>query len=259
MSHVGWKDGDALKKVALVTGCGGGIGGAVCALLAERGWSVVGVDVRKGETPAAVRFIEADLGDPEVPRRVCLDVASHEKELHALVNNAAVQMCSPIVETSAAEIDRVMAVNVRAPMLLMRHALSMLERSGGAVVNVSSVHAVATSRDIAAYAASKGALVALTRAAALEFGERGVRVNAVLPGATDTPMLRAGLSRSHAGAGGMDERLTTLSRRHAVGRVGRAEEIARAIAFLADGGESGFVTGESLVVDGGALARLSTE
>lgn len=245
--------------MALVTGCGGGIGGAVCALFVERGWVVVGVDVRRGETPSGVRFIEADLGDAEAPRRVCAEVMANEKSLDALVNNAAVQVCGPIVETSAADIDRVMAVNVRGPMLLMRHGLSMLERSGGAVVNVSSVHAVATSRDIAAYAASKGALVALTRAAALEFGERGVRVNAVLPGATDTPMLRAGLARSHAGSGGLDERLTVLSRRHAVGRVGRAEEIAKAIMYLADGEQSGFVTGESLVVDGGALARLSTE
>lgn len=248
-----------MKKVALVTGCGGGIGGAVCAAFLERGWSVVGVDVRKGETPGGVRFVEADLADAETPRRICADVMAQEKSLDALVNNAAVQACGPIVETTAADIDRVLAVNLRAPMLLMRHALAMLEKSGGSVVNVSSVHAVATSRDIAAYAASKGGLAAVTRAAALEFGERGVRVNCVLPGATDTPMLRAGLARSHAGSGGLSERLTVLSRRHVLGRVGRAEEIAKAIVFLADGEQSGFVTGESLVVDGGALARLSTE
>ncbi|MDO8755759.1 MAG: SDR family oxidoreductase, partial [Anaerolineales bacterium] len=130
---------------------------------------------------------------------------------------------------------------------------------GGAVVNVSSVHAVQTSANIAAYAASKGGLLALTRAMAIEFAPDHIRVNAILPGAVDTPMLRAGLGRGHLGQGDMQERLDNLARRTVIGRVGRPEEIAHAIYFLADHEQSSFMTGQSMIVDGGATARLSTE
>ena len=118
---------------------------------------------------------------------------------------------------------------------------------------------MATSRDIAAYAASKGGLVALTRAMALELAADSIRVNAVLPGAVDTPMLHAGLARDHVAGGTVQERMSELGKRTVMGRVGRPEEIAQAILFLADGQRSSFVTGQTLIVDGGATARLSTE
>jgi NAD(P)-dependent dehydrogenase (short-subunit alcohol dehydrogenase family) len=132
-------------------------------------------------------------------------------------------------------------------------------RGGGAIVNVSSVHAVATSKDIAAYAASKGGMLALTRAMAIEFAPVNVRVNAILPGAVDTPMLRAGLNRDHAGRGSLEERLENLARNTVSGKIGTPAEIAQAIFFLADGELSSFMTGQALIVDGGATARLSTE
>jgi len=152
-----------------------------------------------------------------------------------------------------------MACNVRSVFLAVQRALPMLTASGGAVVNISSVHAVATSSGIAAYAASKGALMALTRAMALEFGEQGVRVNAVLPGAVDTPMLHAGLSRGHVSGDTTFELVRGLGRKHVLGRVGQPEEIGQTILFLADSTKSSFMTGQSIVVDGGATARLSTE
>ena len=130
---------------------------------------------------------------------------------------------------------------------------------GGAIVNVSSVHAVATSANISAYAASKGGLLALTRAMAIEFAPDNIRVNAILPGAVDTPMLRAGLDRDHAGGGSMLDRLENLARKTVNGRIGRPEEIAHTIYFLADNAQSSFMTGQALIVDGGATARLSTE
>ena len=126
-------------------------------------------------------------------------------------------------------------------------------------MNVSSVHAVATSADIASYAASKGALLALTRAMAIEFAGDDVRVNAILPGAVDTPMLEAGLSRGHVGGSTMDERKADLASRTVIGRVGKPEEIAKAIYFLADNEHSSFMTGQQVIVDGGATIRLSTE
>ncbi len=126
-------------------------------------------------------------------------------------------------------------------------------------MNVSSVHAVATSANIAAYAASKGGLLALTRAMAIEFATDQIRVNAILPGAVDTPMLHAGLNRSHTRGDSLDRRLENLAHKTVIGRVGTPAEIAHAIYFLADETQSSFMTGQALIVDGGATARLSTE
>lgn len=152
-----------------------------------------------------------------------------------------------------------MAANLRAAYLTSKVAYRWLEEAKGAIVNVSSVHAVATSVKIAGYAATKGGLLALTRAMALEFSKDGIRVNAVLPGAVDTEMLREGLARGHLEDGSLEDQLAALGARTPLGRVGEPREIARAILFLADPEQSSFITGQSLIVDGGATARLSTE
>ena len=112
---------------------------------------------------------------------------------------------------------------------------------------------------VPAYAASKGGLLALTRAMAIEFARDNIRVNAILPGAVDTPMLRAGLQRGHLGGVDIKERLKNLAQKTVNGRVGKPEEIAHAIYFLVDDEQSSFMTGQGLIVDGGATARLSTE
>ena len=180
--------------------------------------------------------------------------------LNALLNNAAVQIAKPLLETTVDEWDCVMENNLRSVFLSVKLAHPLFRAAGGgAIVNVSSAPAVATSANIAAYAASKGGLLALTRAMAIEFAPDNIRVNAILPGAVDTPMLRAGLGRGHVGQGDMQERLDNLARKTVSGKVGTPEEIARAIYFLADNEQSSFMTGQALVVDGGATARLSTE
>jgi len=130
---------------------------------------------------------------------------------------------------------------------------------GGAIVNVSSVHAIATSANISAYAASKGGLLALTRAMAIEFAPDNIRVNTVLPGAVDTPMLRESMKRGQFDEGSIQMRLDNLANKTVNGRVGTPREIAQSIYFLADNTQSSFMTGQALVVDGGATARLSTE
>jgi len=177
-----------------------------------------------------------------------------------LVNNAAVQVSKPLLETSIEEWNTVIASNLSSVFLAVKLAHPLFKTAGGGViVNVSSVHAIATSANIAAYAASKGGLLALTRAMAIEFAPDNIRVNAVLPGAVDTPMLRAGLNRGHLSGGNITERLDNLARKTVNGRIGRPEEIAHAIYFLADETQSSFMTGQALVIDGGATARLSTE
>jgi glucose 1-dehydrogenase len=251
------------RPTVLITGVLGGIGSAIATVFSGEGWQVVGVDVAApppGIVPATDRRIQADIADPAAVTGILESVKETEGRLDALVNNAAIQIAKPFEQTTLEEWDWLMSVNLRAPFWCIHQALPLLEASGrGAVVNISSVHAVATSRRIAAYAASKGALGALTRALAVELADRGIRVNAVLPGAVDTPMLRAGFSRGHLRGENLEEQLREFYKRQNLGRIARPEEIAQAVLVLADHERSAFVTGESLVVDGGATIRLSTE
>ncbi|HTL29758.1 MAG TPA: SDR family oxidoreductase [Tepidisphaeraceae bacterium] len=249
-----------MKRVVAITGVAGGIGRATARVFYEAGWLIVGIDRREPDGLDEIhRFVQADISETEAPHQVFESIIAREGRLDALVNNAALQICKPIVETTAEDWDAVISCNVRSVFLSMKQAYVLLKKAGGAVVNVSSVHAVATSCGIAAYAASKGALLALTRAAALEFGPDGVRVNAVLPGAVDTPMLHAGLGRGHVQGDTTAKLVRGLGKKHVMGRVGKPQEIGQTILFLADSERSSFMTGQALIVDGGATARLSTE
>ncbi len=203
------------KRILLITGAAGGIGRATVDLFAQQGWKVIGVD-RKPQTdefPSNGIYIQADISQPEQLEEIYEQVSDFTDSLDAVVNNAAVQICKPLIETTAEEWDRVMASNLRSVFLGSKLAYPLLKaKGGGAIVITSSVHAVATSANIAAYAASKGGLLALTRAMAIEFAPDDIRVNAILPGAVDTPMLRAGLNRGHVGEGGVLDRLENLAK-----------------------------------------------
>lgn len=250
---------DVGPRTVLLTGVARGIGRACASAFRVAGWRTVGVDRDAPDGDVVDRFMRADLADADGLSAIVESIEATEGRLDAVVNNAALQVCRPFSELTLEDWDRVMAVNVRAPFWLVHEALPLLERARGAVVMVSSVHAVATSREILPYATSKGALATMTRGMALDLADRGVRVNAVLPGAVDTPMLRDGFSRGHIGEADVEAQLEEFGRRHPVGRVGRPDEIAQAILYLADGERSSYVTGASLVVDGGVTARLSTE
>lgn len=248
-----------MKPVAVISGVAGGIGAATAKLFSASGWSVIGADRRQASVSSLDEFMRADLGEEAEARAFFAMVADRARRIDALVNNAAVQVCKPLHDMEAAEWDEVMRSNVRSVYLATRFSHALLRGHASAIVNVSSVHALASSPGIAAYAASKGAVLAMTRALAVELAPDRIRVNAVLPGAVDTPMLRAGLSRSGPPAAGDTERLEQLSARHPLGRIGKPEEIAEAVLYLADAMRSSFVTGQTLVVDGGATCRLSTE
>ena len=250
------------SRTMLITGAAGGIGRATVKLFADKGWRVIGVDrATFGEPfPDNGLFIQSDISIGENLESIFSQARAFTETLHALVNNAALQIAKPILETTVEEWDSVMASNLRSVFLGIKLAHPLLKAAGGgAIVNVSSVHAVATSADIAAYAASKGGLLALTRAVAIEFAPDNIRANAILPGAVDTPMLRAGLSRGHVSGDDIVARLDNLARKTVSGRIGTSEEIAHAIYFLADETQSSYMTGQALIVDGGATARLSTE
>jgi len=250
------------QRVVLITGSAGGIGKACVELFAANGWRVIGIDVNDfgAGFPSSGLFIQADISRPDEFRTIFDKVSAFTHDLHALVNNAAVQVSKPLVETTVEEWDKVIATNLRPVFLSARYLHPLLVSAGeSAIVNMSSVHAIQTSASIAAYAASKCGILALTRAMAIEFAGDNIRVNAVLPGAVDTPMLRSGLDRGHLSGPSVNERLDNLARKTVNGRVGKPAEIAQAVYFLADGKQSSFMTGQALVVDGGATARLSTE
>jgi NAD(P)-dependent dehydrogenase (short-subunit alcohol dehydrogenase family) len=248
-----------MGKTVVITGVAGGIGRATAGLFLKSGWRVFGVDSTVAVPPlAGMRLFTCDLAKAVQTEKVFTTICKEAGKIDALVNNAALQICKPVSRMEVAEWDDVMAVNLRSVFVAVRSILKHMT-AGASIVNIASVHAVATSSNISAYAASKGAVLALTRALAVELAPRDIRVNAVLPGAIDTPMLKKGLGRGHLEGGTLQERMAALAARTPLGRIGRPEEIGQAILFLADQERSSFMTGQVLVVDGGATARLSTE
>jgi NAD(P)-dependent dehydrogenase (short-subunit alcohol dehydrogenase family) len=249
-------------RIVLVTGASGGIGRATVEVFNKYGWKVIGVDRQPfGDGfPGNGLFIQSDVSIGDNMQSIFDEVQTYTDHLDALVNNAAIQVSKPIVETTIEDWDAVMASNLRSLFLGTKLAYPLLKKGGGgAVVNVSSVHAVATSKNISAYAASKGGQLAFTRAIAIELAPDNIRANAILPGAVDTPMLREGLSRGQHSGGDTLTRLENLAQKTVIGRVGTPQEIGEAIYFLADNERSSFMTGQALIIDGGATTRLSTE
>jgi NAD(P)-dependent dehydrogenase (short-subunit alcohol dehydrogenase family) len=234
-----------MSPVVVVTGAAGGIGSATCDVLRDYGWEVIPMDLRRVEDP---RALQIDIADSAA----VTEALSALPRVDALVNNAAVQLFKSLLDTTVEEWDAIAAVNIRGAFVCLKALHRQLAETRGSVVNVSSVHASATSHSIAAYAATKGGLAAFTRAAAIEMAPLGVRVNAVLPGAIDTPALREGFSRRA-------DAEQTLIDQTPLKCIGNPRDIAQAIAFLIDRDRSAFITGQEFAVDGGALARLSTE
>jgi NAD(P)-dependent dehydrogenase (short-subunit alcohol dehydrogenase family) len=250
-----------MAKTVLITGAAEGIGRATVETFVRAGWQVVAVDQKEAESfPHGVLYAREDISAPTALAGLYDWLSDEVDQLHALVHNAAIQVTKPLLETTLEEWDQVFNVNLRSVFISTRLAHPLLKAAGGAaVVNVSSVHALATSENIAAYAASKGGLLALTRAMAIEFAKDQIRVNAILPGAVDTAMLRSGLSRGHLDRADEMAQLRELREKIVMGRIGQPQEIARAIYFLVDNDLSSYMTGQALIVDGGAVSRLSTE
>ena len=242
------------EKTVLITGAAGGIGSATVDVFAELGWRVLAVDRRElgRDLPANVEFIQTDIAEPaNIEELAAIVQRLASAGLDVLVNNAALQVAKALADTELDEWEAQIAVNLRAPWLITKALYPLIEMVGGAVVHVSSVHALQTSAELGAYAASKGGLMAMMRTMAIEYAPT-VRVNAVLPGPVDTMMLRDGLKR-----GGQSRE--KLEQKVLLKRIAEPAEIARAIYFLADNQQSSYITGQSLVVDGGAMARLSIE
>lgn len=239
-------------RSVVITGATGGIGAALCTAFRKAGYRVVGCDVRDG-VPECDEFLRFDLRALSGSDKDRTGILGRIREavggntLSALVNNAAVQVLGKVESLTPADWQATFETNVTAAFLLTQGLLAELERGKGSVVNVASVHANLTKPGFVAYATSKAALVGLTRSMAVDLGGR-VRVNAVLPAATGTPMLLAGFE-------GKPAELETLGAMHPAGRIARPEEVAAVAVFLASDAAS-FMTGASIAVDGGVGARL---
>lgn len=249
--------GSMMGRRAIVTGGASGIGRATAELLAAEGARVAVADIDEvGAHAVAVACgpdsiaLGIDVAAAEDCRRAVERVAETFGGLDVLVNNAGIIRRADVVETTEDEWDRVMAVNVRSVYLMSRFAIpAMIAGGGGAIVNTGSGWGLKGGARAASYCASKGAVVNLTRAMAIDHGPDGVRVNCVCPGDTDTAMLRSEAEQLGEAEGAF---LADAASRP-LQRVGTPEDIARAIVYLASDAAA-FVTGSVLVVDGGGLA-----
>jgi meso-butanediol dehydrogenase/(S,S)-butanediol dehydrogenase/diacetyl reductase len=239
-------------RVAIVTGAASGIGAATAAAFAREGAHVVGFDVdrERGAAMAAATggtFVAVDVADDAALERAIADAARAHGRLDVLVGCAFQTAVGPVERLGLAEWRRTLDVTLTAVFGGLRAAVPLMRRSGGgAVVNVASISGLAGDRGLAAYNAAKAGVVNLTRTAALELASAGIRVNAVCPGLIDTPALQRAFGR-------LPERAAAARAAIPLGRFGTADEVAAAIVFLA-APEAAYITGTTLVVDGGLTA-----
>jgi NAD(P)-dependent dehydrogenase (short-subunit alcohol dehydrogenase family) len=250
---------DLKDKVAIVTGGATGIGEAAARKLGAEGAAVAIFDVNcdAGQNTATVirksgarcDFFACDVGQASEVARAVQAVVAKYSHLDILVSNAGIQDYGDVVTTTEQAWDHLMDVNLKGCFLVAKFAVPhMLTRPHAAIVIVGSVQSMTAMANSVAYVTAKHGLLGLTRAMALDYAQKGIRVNSVCPGAIDTPMLRSAASLDPD----PEKVIRTCDRMHAMGRIGRSEEVADAIVYLASPRAS-FITGAALVVDGGML------
>ena len=248
-------------QVAIVTGASGGMGRAVALAFAAAGASVVAADLTEdagretveqiGQEGGRAVFVPTDVSDAAAAEALVARATSHFGRLDCAVNAAAIEgERGPLHEVDDDVFDRIIAVNLRSIFLCMKHEIvAMLAGGrGGAIVNIASTNSFRPQPHQSAYTASKHGVLGMTRNAAVDYGAEGIRINAICPGAIDTPMLRAAMERRGRQPEEVAGRLSLL------GRFGQPDEIAQASLWLCSD-ESSFTTGHALAVDGGYLAR----
>lgn len=255
-------DGMRLQgKTAVVTGAGAGIGRAIARAFAEEGANVVVADINSraaeetaksiAEAGGTALAVHTDVADPHSVERLVKATLDRFRSVHVLVNNAAIQVNKKIEDTSVEEWNRQMAVNVGGVFLCSKYFLPHLRAVRGSIVNMSSVNGTFVEPMCAGYCATKAAILAFTKALAIDHGGEGLRVNAICPGYID-----AGLAEGYFMAQpDADAARAQAGKLHALKRIGKPEEVARVAVFLASD-ESSFMTGSAVMVDGGFSSGL---
>lgn len=244
-------------KVALITGGASGIGEATAHLFAREGARVAVADysVRGRECADAINaaggqsiFLQVDVSDSKQVTRMVDEVLRQYERIDVLFNAAGVLYYGTLLDTDEQSWNRVLSINLTGTFLCCRAVLPhMIRQGGGSIINVAStVGAHDACPNAAAYVTSKAGVTLLTKAIAIDHAKQGVRANALVPGATDTPMIRSALT---------EESLEQLKASHPIGRFGRPQELANAALFLASD-EASFVTGSAMYVDGGQAAKV---
>lgn len=236
-------------KVALVTGGRMGIGLAIAERLREDGARVF--TAQRGQD-AAFEGIEADLADPSVPAGVMDEVVARAGRLDILVNNAGFMQEARAEDMTLEAWNRMIAVNLTAPFLLIKAALPHLRATRGAIVNIGSIEGIGCNPHHAAYSATKAGLHGLTRAIAVDHGAEGIRCNAVAPGWIDTDLAEVYID-SFPDPAAFRARIGQI---HPVGRTGKTRDVAGLVAWLASD-EAGFMAGQVVTIDGGRMVKLS--
>ena len=248
------------SKVAIVTGAASGIGRATALLFAREGASVVAVDLKEtggkqlaDEIRASggrAKFVHADVSRSDDCQRVVDSAVAEFGGIDILFNNAGIIRRATVLDLSEEDWDRVIDVNVKSVFLMSHFVVPIMVRAGGgSIINTASGWGLAGGAKAAVYCASKGAIVLMTKAMAVDHGPQNIRVNCICPGDTDTGMLRNEARQ----LGENENQFLTESARRPLGRIGTPDEIAKAVLYLASNASS-FVTGTALVVDGGGLA-----
>lgn len=246
------------SRVVLVTGGASGIGAAVATRFAREGASVAVFDadlagarkvVQQIGPPDGCMAIGGDASVEADARRGIERTIEAYSKIDVLVNNVGTEEEGTVVEMDVESWDRVLAVNLRSMFLFSKYAVPHM-KPGGSVINIASIDALASYPGLAAYDSSKAAVLALTRTMAIDHGGSGIRVNAICPGYTETPLLQAYFDRTDEPARTKAE----IEALHPVGRLGKPQDIAEAVLFLASSAAS-FITGTYLLVDGGLSAR----
>ena len=252
--------GELDGKVAVITGGATGIGLGSARALAREGARVVLFGPDRGALDAAAAEtggigIVGDVSAGASVSSLFAEIDSNFGRLDIVVNSAAIQPYGTVETMDEDGWDRVLGVNLKGVYLTSHHAVPLMRRSGGgSIVNIASVQGIACQTNLAAYVASKGAVLALPRAMALDHAKDGIRVNSVCPGSIDTPMLRFAASENLDGRT-EDEVVAEWGSAHPIGRVGTTEDVGNMVAFLA-GPRAAFCTGGEYKVDGGLLAKI---